>query len=388
VKVLFLTHSFPRFAGDAPGSFLLRLATALREVDVEVTVIAPAAPGLSPKEKIDGILVERFRYAPGRFETLAYTGNMAHDAARSWSGRVALAGLLGAELGRSLAVVRRFGPDLLHAHWWFPSGMIGTAVRSVTRKPLVTTLHGTDVRLAKRVRLSRPVFRKVMRRSSRVTAVSSWLASEVSELDIRISPIVAPMPVATERFAPGGSRETNRFLFAGRLNEQKGLSQLLRAFAAMNGLAMLDVVGEGKDAAEMRLLASQLGVSDRVTWHGQLRQEELVKLYQSATAVVVPSLEEGLGLVAAEALLCETPVIAFRSGGLTDVIEHERTGILVTPGDIPAFASALDAALEAPERAHSLAKAGRSFVLDRFSPESAARRYRDIYRQALGDRAT
>jgi glycosyltransferase involved in cell wall biosynthesis len=192
------------------------------------------------------------------------------------------------------------------------------------------------------------------------------------------------MPVATEKFAPHGSRETNRLLFAGRLNRQKGLDHLLRAFAAMKQLAMLDVVGEGSDAADLRLLASQLGVSDRVTWHGQLTQPELVKMYQAATAVVVPSVDEGLGLVAAEALLCETPVVAFRSGGLTDIVEHERTGFLVTPGVTAELAQALDRVLESADEAHRLAVAGRDRVLQTLSPAFAAARYASIYRDAIG----
>ena len=386
MRVLFLTHSFPRFVGDAPGSFLLRLAIALRDVGVEVRVIAPAARDLKTREDIEGIRVERFRYAPRGFENLAYTGNMAQEVASSWSGKIFLTTFLGSELFRSSWESRDFRPDVIHSHWWFPSGVVGMSLAGLSRAPLVTTLHGTDVRLAIQVGASRPVLRQVLKRSKRITTVSRWLASELIKLAPGARPIVAPMPVATERFAPHGSREVNRFLFEGRLNKKNGLDHLLRAFAAMKQLALLDVVGEGNDAADLKLLASQLGVSDRVTWHGQLKQTELLKRYQSATAVVVPSVDEGLGLVAAEALLCETPVIAFQSGGLTDIIEHQRTGILVTPGVTPELAAALDETLESPERAHSLAAAGRRHVLAAFSPESAATNYLDIYRQALGQK--
>ena len=69
MKVLFLTHSFPRRAGDAPGSFVLRLATALRGEGIETRVVAPAAPGLAHAESFDDVRVERFRYAPRRYET-------------------------------------------------------------------------------------------------------------------------------------------------------------------------------------------------------------------------------------------------------------------------------------------------------------------------------
>jgi glycosyltransferase involved in cell wall biosynthesis len=226
-----------------------------------------------------------------------------------------------------------------------------------------------------------------MRRSSAVTTVSSWLAAEALSLVSDLKVDVAPMPVATEKFEPRGNHHENRFLFAGRLNEQKGLDHLLRAFAAMQRVAMLDVVGEGHKETDLKLLASQLGISDRVVWHGQLKQPDLVKMYQAATAVVVPSTDEGLGLVAAEALLCETPVIAFRSGGLTDVIEHSRTGFLVTPGSTKELADALDNVLDTPEVAAETAREGRRVSLERFSPETAAARYRDIYLKAIAKRA-
>ena len=386
MRVLFLTHSFPRFIGDAPGSFLHRLAVALEAIDVEVHVIAPAAENLPAREDIGGIHVERFRYAPKGLETLAYTGHMAQEVAGSWSARFFLTTFLGAEFLRSSWESRAFKPDVIHAHWWFPSGVVAMSLAGFSRVPLVTTLHGTDLRLAMQVKASRPVLRQVLRRSRRVTTVSRWLASELRTIAPDVEPVVAPMPVAVERFVPHGSRDANRFLFAGRLNEQKGLDHLLRAFAAMKQLALLDVVGEGSDETTLKLLASQLGISDRVTWHGQLKQPDLVRMYQSATGVVVPSVDEGLGLVAAEALLCETPVIAFRSGGLTDIIEHERTGVLVTPGVTAELAAALDHALEFPDHAHDLAVAGRAHVLATLSPEPAAEKYASIYREAIGRR--
>jgi starch synthase len=156
--------------------------------------------------------------------------------------------------------------------------------------------------------------------------------------------------------------------------------------AAMKGLAMLDVVGEGADGGRLRQLASQLGISDRVKWHGQLAPDGLLRMYQSATAVVMPSIDEGLGLVAVEALLCEAPVVAFRSGGLTDIVKHNTTGLLVDPGDTAQLAGALDAVLASPAHSAELGRAGRAFALSAFSPEAAARRYATLYRQAIAER--
>jgi glycosyltransferase involved in cell wall biosynthesis len=389
MNVLFLTHSFPRSEGDAAGSFILRLAVALRGENVNVRVVAPAGPGLPAEEEIEGISVERFRYAPRRYEKLAYTGNMATDVASSWTARLALVGFLGSDFVHSVRARRSFEPELVHAHWWFPNGVVGTWVSGLARIPLVTTLHGTDVRLARKVGVAKPLFGHVLKHSAAVTTVSRWLKEETEALVPGVHPTVAPMPVATNLFGPGSSRDGQRLLFVGRLTNQKGAEHLLHALSSMKTpAASLDIVGDGPNREALKQLAQQLGVASRIRWHGQLSQAELPPLYQRAAAVVIPSVDEGLGLVAVEALLCETPVVAFDSGGLRDVIQHEKTGLLVKPGDRAALASALDNLLARDGRGSQLGRAGRLYALSAFAPESAARRYAEIYRQVLGANAS
>lgn len=385
MKVLFLTHSFPRRLGDAPGSFVLRLATALRESEgIDTRVVAPGAPGLVDHEQLDNVAVERFRYAPRKYETLAYTGNMATQVQASWSARVTMLGFLGAEFRSAVRARRDFEPDLVHAHWWFPNGLVGTWLSRMARKPLVTTLHGTDVRLARSVAFSRPAFRHVITHSAAVTAVSRWLANEAQSVVSSPAPIVAPMPVATELFSPGDERHANRLLFVGRLNKQKGIELLLHALARVPGDALhLDVIGDGDDRDTLQALAGALGIGDRVRWHGALPQPQLVDFYRRATALVVPSVDEGLGLVAVEAQLCETPVVAFHSGGLPDIIQHDRTGVLVNEVDAGALAAALVSLLARDDRGAALGAAARLHALATFAPESVARRYADIYRSAI-----
>jgi glycosyltransferase involved in cell wall biosynthesis len=385
MKVLFLTHSFPRRLGDAPGSFVLRLATALRESEgIDTRVVAPGAPGLSNSETLEDVAVERFRYAPRKYETLAYTGNMATQVQASWSARAAMLGFLGAEFRSAVRARREYEPDLVHAHWWFPNGLVGTWLSRMSHKPLVTTLHGTDVRLAKSVAFSRPAFRHVITHSAAVTAVSHWLANEAQAVVSSPAPIVAPMPVATELFSPGGERHANRLLFVGRLNKQKGIELLLHALSRIpNSDLYLDVVGDGDDREALQAVAQVLGVGDRIQWHGTLPQPKLVDFYRRATALVVPSVDEGLGLVAVEAQLCETPVVAFHSGGLPDIIQHDRTGVLVNDVDAGALAAALVSLLERDDRGASLGAAARLHALATFAPESVARRYADIYRAAI-----
>ena len=388
MNVLFLTHSFPRTEGDAAGSFILRLAVALREEGVKVHVVAPAAAGLPAAEELEGVSVARFRYAPRRYEKLAYTGNMARDVATSWSARFALVSFLGADFVHAVRARRSFEPQVVHAHWWFPSGVVGTWVGGLSHVPLVTTLHGTDVRLARTVGVAKPLFGHVLKHSAAVTTVSHWLKEETEALVPGVHPTVAPMPVATDLFAPGNSRDGQRLLFVGRLTTQKGVAHLLHAMSEMKTAAPLDIVGNGPDRSSLEQLAQQLGVASRIRWHGQLAQSDLPPLYQRAAAIVVPSVDEGLGLVAVEALLCETPVVAFDSGGLRDVIQHDRTGLLVQPGNRAALANALDGLLARDGKGRDLGRAGRLYALSAFAPESTARRYAEIYRHVLGTNAS
>ncbi len=388
MKVLFLTHSFPRVDGDAAGSFVLRLAQALAAEDVDVRVVAPSATGLASHESLGGVAVDRFRYAPRKYETLAYGGNMAAQVKESWSAKFTLVGFLGAEFRAGVRARRAFEPDLVHAHWWFPNGLAAAWVSRMSAIPLVTTLHGTDVRMARNIPVSRPAYRHVMQQSAAVTAVSRWLSDEARSIVSMKPPVVAPMPVRTEIFSPDASTpRTRRLLFVGRLMAQKGIELLLDALTSLPQDVGLDIIGDGPDRTALESRARELGIAERVEFHGAVKQFALPLFYRRAAALVVPSSEEGLGLVAVEAQLCETPVVAFDSGGLPDVIQHDRTGILVQQRDAGALGSAIAALLSRADGGASLAGAGRLHALATFAPESVAKRYAEIYRSVVGQGA-
>ncbi|MGH7693614.1 MAG: glycosyltransferase family 4 protein, partial [Gemmatimonadaceae bacterium] len=137
------------------------------------------------------------------------------------------------------------------------------------------------------------------------------------------------------------------------------------------------------NAAELRQRATALGVADRVSWNGHVSRDALAQLYQRATVLAMPSINEGLGLVAVEAQLCGTPVVAFASGGAPDVITDGKSGLLVPPSDVAALAAALDRVIGDRYLQDALGATGRVQALANFSPESAAGRYAALYRSVL-----
>ena len=386
LRVLFVAHAFPRAVDDVTGGFLLRLAVALADQGVTVAAVTPAAEGLAAAERLDGIAVRRYRYAPARAQRLAYAGEM-HQRAASPAGALTLAGLVGA--GALAARRAGRGADLVHAHWWFPGGVQALAAR--TGLPLVTTLHGTDVRLAQTRPAARAACARVLRASARVTAVSGWLATQAAAFAPGLpQPVtIAPMPVDDRAFSPGpGDRARDELLFVGRLDRQKGAEDALRALALLDGPAAglpLRVVGGGPEEAALRRLAGELGVAGRVRWDGQVSQADLAARYRRAAVLLVPGRDEGLGLVAVEGQLSGAPVVAAASGGLLDVVADGRTGRTFPPGDAGALARAVEAVLAGPDTTARMAKAAGEAAAARFGPAGAARAYAAVYAEAIAD---
>lgn len=387
LRVLVLTHAWPRHAGDPVGSFVAALAVALRARGVDSIVSAPSAPGLPAFEEMDGVPVHRFRYAPRARETLAYTGTMGAQVADSLAGKLAMASYLAAAASAARRLARQHEVQLVHAHWWFPAGLVASGLRAVGGPPVITTLHGSDLRLAATFPLGNRLVARVARSSAAVTAVSTWLARGAEAVAPGVQVEVAPMPVLAPLFHPSrdpASREARRLLFVGKLSEQKGLGRLLDAMATMASPPPLTVVGAGRvDDAPLRAHARALGLDDAIEWLPLLPQRALADQYRRAALHVIPALDEGLGLTGIEALLCETPVVGFESGGLRDIVLHGTSGLLVPPGSVPALARAIETLLGDDHRRGDMGRAGRADISARFGAEQAAARYESLYRSVL-----
>ena len=291
---------------------------------------------------IEGVTVHRFRYAPPRWERLAYRGGLPAGA-RTPLGVFLVPFFLAVYVVRAVATAQRSRPDVIHAHWWFPSGAVGWIASRLVGVPLVVTLHGSDVELLRR-RWLRPLGRRVLR-SAVTGAVSRELGNAAAELSGLVGLEVRTLPMAV---AVGSARPTPptsppiRLVGAGRLTPEKGFETLVSAVNALvsEGVDVrLHLYGEGPLAAT--ITEQSRGSAGRIRLLPPCSASELWDHIASAHALVVPSLREGLGLVAVEALALGRPVIASRVGGLPEAVEDGVDGILVPPGDATALADAI-----------------------------------------------
>ncbi len=373
MRILALTHVFPRAEDDPQAPFLLTWARALVDARAQVTVVAPHDAGLPSTHRVGGIGVRLARYAPESRERIAYRGEM-HRLALSPGGAlltVSLLTSLAMAVRRQVAVAK---PDVLHVHWWVP-GAIAARLAAV-RIPTVVTVHGTDIGvIERRPRLAR-LARWALGGADRVEAVSSDLAERLKRATGRTADAVNPMPLDPARLlaVPAAAREPGgdgalRVLAVGRLVPEKGFADVIAAAARLEQAVDLTIFGEGPERERLAALAERLGVQLRLP--GSIAPEALRLAYAQADVVVQASHREGLGLVAAEAVCAGTPVVATDSGGVRDILGHDG---LVAVGDVAGLAAALECVASDPEAARARAAAAAEMVRSWLSPAAAAAR--------------
>lgn len=373
--LLVLASTYPRWAGDPEPGFVHELCRRLI-AGFDVVVVCPHAPGAAVRERLDGVDVVRYRYAPAALETLVHGGGIATHLRRSPWKWLLVPGFLLGQWWVAARLARRIRPRLVHAHWLLPQGLVAWALRAAGQVPgYVVTSHGADV-YGFRGALALAIKRRVVDASAAMSVVSLAMRDELRAAGLRPRELrVIPMGADLRgRFVPDPSvpREPGYIVFIGRLVEKKGLRHLLDALPAVRAAhphVRLQVVGFGPLESELRAQAFALGLGDCVQFTGALAQPELPALLRAVSLLVAPSVraasgdQEGLPVVLMEALGCACPVIAGRSPGVEQLFGDDAPDVLVDAADRGALAAAMSRVLDDPRAAQERAERLRERAL-------------------------
>lgn len=310
-------------------------------------------------------------------------------------------------------VARRFrrggnlrGYDIVHDNQCLGPGLLELR----TLLPVVATIHHpitVDLRIAyqgargrtQRFGLKRwysflPTQLAVSRRLDRILTVSEASKHDL-QLEYGVSPermrvvgnginldVFAPMPEIT--------RKHNQLITTLSADSPlKGFRYLLEALALLrksHADLELKVIGQPGLETGTAERVRELGLQDAVHFSGRVAAEDIARAYAESTLAVVPSLYEGFGFPAGEAMACEVPVVSSRGGALPEVVGTDGAcGMLVEPKNAEALAHAIDELLAQPERRRQMGKAGRARVLDLFTWRKAAERTVAVYREAIAE---
>jgi len=286
-------------------------------------------------------------------------------------------------LARLVRIVRRVRPAILHTHL-VHADFLGLTAGTLARVPVrASTKHGFNAF-----------------RSSRVFAAADRTITGLADLHIAISGglaryLAAEEGLPEERFeivhygiepgpAPAPLPGAPRLAIVGRLIPIKGHEVLLEAVAAARASVpelTLEVAGDGPLRASLEASVDRLDLRGSVAFLG--RVAPAAPVFERAEIVVVPSFGEGFGMVALEAMERGRAVIASTVGGLPEIVEEGRTGLLVPPGDAAALGRAIVELAQDRARAALLGAAGRARALTEFSQERCTERIEALYREAL-----
>jgi glycosyltransferase involved in cell wall biosynthesis len=399
LRIICPTYWYPQHATDTQATYVHDINRHLVRRGHSVTVVTPGDPSLSREDMFDGVRIIRF---PLNLPADLTYGRVAQSRV-SWLGRFArvavMANYLEAQHRAIMAEARETPIDVIHAHWAIPTGPAAVLAARKLGVPSVITMHGGDVYVNPEQGYDfptrwyvRPALRWTLRHAGALTAITE---------DCRQHALRAGAPdehirlvfngTDLRRFSPGenGNRPDLRFgphmIFACRqLFPRKGIRFLLEAAAQLKPrFPDLKVVlaGDGFERPELARLASDLGIGPDVHFLGWVPNADLPPYYRAAAVSVIPSLEEGFGIPAAEAMGCEVAVVASDAGGLPEVVEHGVTGLVVARGDAGALAQAIGSLLADPDRRRAMGQAGRERALRLFDWDRSAEQFEQLYRE-------
>jgi len=278
--------------------------------------------------------------------------------------------------------------DVIHAQWTLSAGSSRLS-RIIHHSPIVVTLHGSDIFQVTQSWLGLLLTRWVLRGCDQIVAVSQALKEFTLE-SVAGSASIAVIPdgVNLNHFKPPRERRKPVILYVGSLIKRKGVVYLLEAMAKLTRSAPsleLKIIGDGPEKPELEEIAAQLGLGRRVSFLGFLPPDEVRQWMQRAKLFVLPSVEEGLGVVLLEALACGTPIVASRIGGIPEVLTPE-VGILVPPTDVDALSEAILQALNDEEQWQEMSLNARKRAEEVYDWRKIGAQLIEIYRDALKDR--
>jgi glycosyltransferase involved in cell wall biosynthesis len=255
-------------------------------------------------------------------------------------------------------------PEVVHVQSFLNIGRGLTVQADVTGIPIVATNHVMAENLVEfsgvpeflHPRLSRFVWGLASRTYARAAVVTSPTPIAARYLEIRTGlPSVHAVSCGIDlpRFRPKTHKPTRpRVLYTGRLSPEKNVGTLVRAFALLSvgTAAVLDIVGSGTERATLERMAVDLGVAERVVFHGRVSSAELVRLHHEATVFVMPSAAELQSIATLEALASGTPVVVADAMALPHLVDDGVEGYRVAPRDARGFADSIQRILDLTAR--------------------------------------
>jgi glycosyltransferase involved in cell wall biosynthesis len=400
-NLLHFTSCFPLHNEDSSGIFIKQLASQTK-CKFNTFVLTPNDKKSNEHEIVDGIEVIRYNYFIKKYQKLVYGDSIIQNLKSNKFLYFQIPFFLFSALINLTKTIINKKINIIHAHWIFPQGTIAVIAKKIVKKKIkiVVTSHGGDA-----YGLNGYIFNKIkqftLNNVEVITAVSTPIKEKIhKELNINQKKI-AVIPMGTDdkifnnKNNDSSQIQDDFILFVGRLSEKKGVIYLINAFyeiqKTIKNLKLI-IIGNGLEHNSLLKEANRLKVLDKTIFTGSMPQDKIIPYYKSAKIFIAPSIisksgdTEGFGLVFIEAMLSKCPVIGTKTGGISDIITHEKTGLLVEQKNPNQLAEAIKRLLDDEELRQKLITNGYQYAKENFTWDVIGKKYISEYDQLIKNR--
>jgi glycosyltransferase involved in cell wall biosynthesis len=399
MRVLMVTHTFPRHPGDSTAPFVDSIARGVARRGHTVDIVLPHHPEFRyPSD--ESVRFFPYRYSPAeRWSPWGFGNSLRGDSGVRRSVAPLLPAVIVAARSRIASLLAQHEYDVIHAHWVIPNGWLTAPSARRRHLPLVISLHGSDISLAERHRSLARAALRAFATAGVVTAPSDHLrrrAEAIGADPVKIETVRwgidttvfsprSPDPTLRRRLLGDARNGETLFVAVGRLVECKGFEYLIDAAAQVRGIRVA-IVGDGDLRAELEQRAASLGAP--VTFTGPLPHDLVADALTAADAVVVPLVVDrsgrvdGFGITALEALAAGRPLLATRVGSIPELVEDGENGLLVPEKDVGALAAAMERLRDDSAIREMLASGARSTPFVRTTWDDTACAFESSYARA------
>jgi len=393
MKITMLSTMYLRYPTDTRGLMVAEFNRLLKKQGHQIEVIAPGDETTKSVETIDGIKIHRFTYfLPKKLQKIAYGSGIPTNLRRSWLAKFQVPLFAISFFLKTLKHTKN--SDILHCQW-LPPAVIALMVKKFRKKPVVVTVRRVSTQ-----KMLIPFYKYALKNADLVLFNSKWMQDQSLKLATPKQYRVFNNSLDTKKFSPMPKEEIEKIrkennipknakilLFLGHLIEKKGVEYLIEAFPAIlksHPDTFLFIGGYGPREQALKELTKRFKVEDKVLFTGKLEADITPLYFNLADIFVLPSIidskgdTETLGVVAMEALSCETPVICSKVGGLPDVVTS-KVGILVKSKDPFELHKAICDLLADDKKRHSLGKEGRMRIIEKFGDKAALNNLKECY---------
>lgn len=365
MRILSLTYEYPPIGGGG-GVVASSLNAMLVTHGYTVDVVTSALRGLPEFEIADGVQIHR---AP------------CWRRYRHYTTAAELATTLLPAYETASRLISRHAPDLIHAHFVLPSGIVARALARKFGIPYVLTAHGSDIpgynpdRFNLLHKLLTPLWRRIVLGAAAITSPSEFLAAHIRRhIDV-------PVTVVPNGYTPDARlacEKRNLVLVVSRLFPRKGVQHFVDSVARLSGDWEFVVAGDGPFLADLKTRAQRSGA--RVQFVGFLDRTRLRALYEEAKIFVLPSIRENFPMVLLEAMDAGCAVITTDAEGCAEVVGD--SGIVVPRGEPEPIRAALVELMSNPDRCRMLSRRALERV-QQFRWSRIALRYEAVFESAV-----